>query len=72
MMQIAITKTHKITFAVEYFEPTEGGMDSERFGEEVETLEEAVVLLEIAKRKDSRNDWIITATVETKVSGKSA
>lgn len=71
-MQINVTKSHKVRFQVQYFEPTEGGMDFDTFGEKVETIEEAIALLEIAKRKDSRSDWLITVDVETKVSGKPA
>lgn len=69
-MQINVTTTHKVTFRVEYFEPTEGGMDSEDFGEPVETIEEAIALLEIARRHNGQHDWIITARAETKVNGK--
>ena len=69
-MQIKVTKSHKITFQVQYFLAEEGGMDNEAFGEPVESIEKAIALLELAKANDKINPWIITAEVVTAVSGE--
>ena len=67
-MEIKVTKKHKVTFAVEYFESTEGGMDSARFREGIVSIEEAITALELAQVSEMRRDWIITAEVTTSVS----
>lgn len=69
-MEIKVTKTHKVKFSVQYFEGTEGGMDAGSFGGEVDTLEEAVAMLERANSAPtiSDKDWIIVASVKTTVS----
>lgn len=63
-MEIKVTKTHRITFFVELFQEHEGGMHHEYYGGEMETLEEAISKLELAKQHD-KSDWIITANVTT-------
>lgn len=71
-MKITKKATYKITFAVDYFEATEGGMDYYQYGKNVNTLEEAIHLLELAKtdRMEGDRDWIITCNVEKAISGK--
>ena len=68
-MQISVTTTHELVFAVEAFWHEEGGMGSDKFGERVATLEEAITLLQAA-RASRKEDWIITINVTTKSSKK--
>ena len=67
-MEIKVTKKHKVTFAIEYFEGQEGGMDSDTFRHGIETIEEAVAALEMAQVNRAGHDWIITAEVTTTIS----
>lgn len=69
-MHINVTKAHKVTFCVEYFEATEGGMDNEMYGGQVNTIEEAISLLELAQVSDPKSDWMITARVTTTIKGE--
>ncbi len=64
-MKIQIIKTHEVKYRVEYFEAQEGGMDCDSYGKTVETIEEAIVLLESAKNTTSDCDWMITCEVKT-------
>ncbi len=66
-MKLSTTKTHDITFTVEYFQGTEGGMDSEQYGEEMATIQEAVALLELAQIARKDEDWVIVARVKTSI-----
>lgn len=68
-MKFTTTKTHKITFNVQYFEREEGGMDSGYFPGSANTLEGALDLLEKANAVQSNRDWIITLDVVTKIQG---
>lgn len=56
---ITVTNTYELTFAVEYFEPTEGGMDHEVFGTPKATLPEALALLDVANESRSDRGWVI-------------
>ena len=83
-MKLTTTTEHNIKFTVESFWDEEGGMGHDQFGESVETLADAVALLDIARgggtkvgrtdyiaaRNEPPMDWVIVARVETKVSGK--
>ena len=69
-MEILVASRHIIVFKVEFFQPDEGGMTNEQYGEDVSTVEEAVALLEVAKRADPSSDWIITGHVKTSVTGE--
>lgn len=64
-MTINITTTHKCIFTVTASWGTEGGMDTESFGGEMETLEEAITSLALAKIKARLIPWVITVNVET-------
>lgn len=73
-MKITVTKTYELTYSVEYFHPNEGGMDEGNYGSPVKTIEEAVMLLELARTPAPTNynhgaDWIIVVRVETKLTG---
>ena len=68
-MDIKVIKTYKISYNIEYFEPTEGGMDSECFCGGIETIEEALVKLETIKLTKPHCDWIITVSVTTELKG---
>ena len=67
-MEITVTTKHKISFAVEYFENSVGGMVSGQFGNTVHTLEKAIDLLGQAKRVDVGPDWVIVVDIDTKIS----
>ena len=68
-MNITSTKTCIVTFTVEYFEATEGGMDTDSYGGSVETIQEAIQLLADAENstKSVKNGpkWMIVARVKT-------
>lgn len=64
-MELTKTTKHSISFSVKYFEPTEGGMDTDCFGNKsVDTIQEAVELLDIALATSPSCDWIIVLDVE--------
>lgn len=67
-MEIKVTKKHKITFAIEYFEEAEGGMNYGKFRDGIGTIEQAVAALEMAEVNSPDSGWIITANVETSIS----
>jgi hypothetical protein len=70
-VEIKVTKIHKVKFSVRHFEGTEGGMDTGAFGVEVDTLEQAIDLLERANGAPpyiSDREWVIVASVKTTVS----
>jgi len=67
-MEIKVTKKHKVTFAIEYFEQTEGGMDYNKFRDGIGTIEEAIAALEMADVNRAGHNWIITAEVTTSIS----
>lgn len=66
-MKISFTNNYSISFQVSFFEGTEGGMDTGKYGSPVDTIEEAILLLELAKRS-SKDDWIIVLNIEQKIS----
>lgn len=70
-MKIKTTTTHTLTFSVRYFAPTEGGMDSDGFGEPCGDIGAAITLLAAAKATYPRNDWVIVIDVHTDVSSNS-
>jgi hypothetical protein len=67
-MELKTTTTHKITFSVQYFEATEGGMDSEQYGKDVDNLKEAVNLLLLANVARPDCNWMVVGNVQTIVS----
>lgn len=66
-MKLSINVVSDLTFRVEYFENSEGGMDSDTYGNEVYTIEEAVHLLSLANVAQPNYDWTITVYVDTKI-----
>ncbi len=76
-MIVSTTKTQTLTFTVEAWWAEEGGIGNDHFGSEVKTLAEALVLLELAKVKESYQsprgphgpivDWKIVVHVKTAV-----
>ena len=65
-MKITKKAAYYIAFTVEAFWPEEGGMGHETFGEIVDTIEEAVHLLEIARitgMADLKANWVIVGHV---------
>jgi hypothetical protein len=74
-MKITVTKTYELTYSVECFHSAEGGMDHGTFGVPVKTIEEAVMLLDMAKTPSPTNynhkdEWVIVVQVETKLTGE--
>ena len=65
--EITTLTTHKLTFKVESFIPTEGGMDQDQFGKDQYTLTDAIHLLEIARSQANGDFWVITVYVDTVV-----
>jgi len=66
-MKLEVTTKHELVFTVEYFEATDGGMDSDSYGDPVGSIEEAVHLLTLAK-VGNKTDWIIVCRVKTIIS----
>jgi len=67
-MEIKVTKKHKVTFAIEYFEGQEGGVVCDTFRSGIGTIEEAIAALEMAEVNRAGHNWIITAEVTTSIS----
>lgn len=63
MAKITVTTTYEVSYYVHYYEHAEGGMDSGGFGKLVNTLEQALVLLETAQAQDETRDWQICLDV---------
>jgi hypothetical protein len=66
-MKITTQMTHEIEFSVKYFCDEEGGMRSDSYGEPKKELAEAIYLLESAKTRFPKEDWVIVCDVTTKV-----
>ena len=62
-MNISIKTEAQIVFTVDYYESEEGGMDTEQFGSEKDSLGEAVSLIRVAKETFPNKDWVITGRV---------
>ena len=59
-MRITKKVTYDIKYRVMSFMNTEGGMDTDSYGDIVDTLEEALHLLEMARVSRNRDyDWMI-------------
>lgn len=66
-MKIKSVTTHTVTFSVQYFEATEGGMDNGTFGNECSDIGAAITLLQLAKAQNDQRDWTIVCDVHTDV-----
>lgn len=69
-MKMRLVTEHTMIFSVMKYINTEGGMDEEQYGKNVDTLEDALGLLMQAKAKDSEEDgcstgWIIVVELHT-------
>lgn len=63
-MELTVTTRAILVFNIEYFESSEGGMDSGTFNEKpIQTLPEAVEALRMARLSQPGKDWIITIAV---------
>ncbi len=69
-MKITTVSNYIISFSVQYFHETEGGMDHETYGKICDTLPEAIHLLELAKVHNSTSRWIIVCDVKNTISEK--
>ena len=67
-MELKTTITHKITFSIRYFHDSEGGMDTEQYGKDVDNIKEAVNLLLLANVARPDCNWMIVGNVQTVVS----
>lgn len=67
-MKIETKIAHTITFSVQSFQATQGGMDHDHFGKECNTLSEAIEQLRMAEVSGKDGDWIIVCDVATIVS----
>lgn len=70
-MKTRIMIEAEVKFTVEYFEPTEGGMDSDQFGGEFDTVEQALPTLREATLSKPDREWLIVGRARmtsTKVS----
>jgi len=67
-MKITSTTTYKITFQVAYYEHSEGGMDTDTFGPECDSVQQALPHWDLAQIDNPSKDWVITCNVtkETK------
>lgn len=63
-MEIKKTICYEIEFIIQYFEDSEGGMLTETYKDYVNTLEEAVHLLECAAMERPGCDWVIVCNVK--------
>ena len=63
-MKLTKTTEHNLTFSVWYHYSSEGGVDSEQFGNDVKTLEEAIEIWDLANVSRPAEDWVIVGTVE--------
>lgn len=70
-MKITYTKTYDITYSIESFEGTEGGMDHEVFYRGIESIEVAIDKLKETERRYS-GDVTITVQVEETISAGKA
>jgi hypothetical protein len=69
-MEIVNTVKYKIKFLVCYYEAQEGGMDYETFGKEVDSLNEALRILDTAIDTHPKCDWKIECDVTRIVGGE--
>lgn len=58
-MELKFERKVNLQFSVQYFEGMEGGMAHEYFANPVDTLEEAVEQLLMAKTMKPNDDWVI-------------
>ena len=68
-MKLTTMTTVHLTFDVQYFEDTEGGMHTGSFGSACSTLEAAVEQWRLAQVANPRRDWVIVTipTVQTQL-----
>ncbi len=62
-MEISNTVKYEVKFLVSYHEAEEGGMDYETFGKEVDSLNEALRILDTALDTRPNCDWKIECVV---------
>lgn len=68
MAKVSVTATYEVTYCVVCHEGTEGGMDVHYFGEEVQELQQALHLLDVANIQESSRDWSIQLDVVKTIS----
>ena len=64
-VEVTVKKSYKVSFLIKQYSPTEGGMDEDDYGKPVDTLEEAIVLLEAAITRENGewHNWQIVVDV---------
>ena len=66
-MKIKSVQTHTVTFSVQSFEDSEGGMDHKWFGKEVGDIGAAIQQLQLAQASGRDGNWMIVCDVKTDV-----
>lgn len=66
-MKITSTTSYTVKFQVHYFLDCEGGMQSDTFGPECDTIQLAITQLELAQVHDPKMDWVIVCAVAKEV-----
>ena len=64
-MKIKSVTTHTVTFSVQSFEETEGGMVQQWFGQECGDIGAAIQQLQLAEASERSGNWIIVCNVKT-------
>lgn len=64
-MTVTVYKSYKLKFAVKQYLADEGGMSEDSYGDEVDTMEEAIVLLEraITREQGRYHNWQIIVVI---------
>lgn len=65
-MNIKTITSHTVTFSIQYFQETEGGMIRGHYGHVCQDIASAIELLRLAKIH-SGDDWMIVCDVETHI-----
>lgn len=70
-MKIIKTTSYYVSYVVQYAEATEGGMDYEIYQDGIDTLVEAIEVLELAEKANSNRPWEIVCNVSKQVKEQS-
>lgn len=70
-MRVKTETVYDVKYGVSYFEGTEGGMDSDDYGEPVDDLAKALHLLDLAKAASPQYGWVIVLDVKKETKEKS-
>lgn len=62
-MKISVTTSYQVSFQVQYYEQTEGGMNYGEFGPSTDSIEKAITYLELAQIDQPKTEWVIVCYV---------